>query len=304
MYPSAPWARSAGHLIRSRRGLAKSARTGVVSYDLIALSVVAVIGTLVVAEALWSADASAGLDGQSVQRAGIHWSAGAALALVVGAAVGYCLRGNQFLGRLAKGRLGSGAQEKPTALPMPLQTQLFTKRQSMLRILEGSLPSMGNHQVLVCHLMTDEVTTISPGLPLSELRERFANKGIRHTLVGDEQGRLLGVISDRDLAQRSGRTARDVMTTDVISVEPESEIAPAITQMLSRRISCLPVVKEGVLYGVLTATDLMLALQCSLRLLSQVSDLVHGETRSVTGEPSQGTVDVSQDEQPAHASTT
>ena len=61
------------------------------------------------------------------------------------------------------------------------------------------------------------------------------------------------------------------MTADPITVTPDSLINPAITQLVNRHISCLPVVEDGRLVGVLTTTDLMLTLQCTLQLLHRVA---------------------------------
>ena len=42
-----------------------------------------------------------------------------------------------------------------------------------------------------------------------------------------------------------------------------------ITMMFAQRISCLPVVEEGQLQGIITTSDLLMALQCVLRLIEQ-----------------------------------
>ena len=47
-------------------------------------------------------------------------------------------------------------------------------------------------------------------------------------------------------------------------------LIPAASAMLERNISCLPVVKDGRLCGVLTTTDLIMTLQCCLQTLHQV----------------------------------
>lgn len=47
-------------------------------------------------------------------------------------------------------------------------------------------------------------------------------------------------------------------------------IGPAIGIMIEKRISCLLVIDEQSVYGVLTTTDVMLRLQCVLQVLSRV----------------------------------
>lgn len=54
------------------------------------------------------------------------------------------------------------------------------------------------------------------------------------------------------------RVARDVMTVDVVSIQPDSSVRHAATTMLARRLSGLPVIDdEGRLVGILTEGDLM-----------------------------------------------
>ena len=89
-------------------------------------------------------------------------------------------------------------------------------------------------------------------------------------MVRDNQ-KLVGIISDRDLAKTNAKTAADLMTADPLSVEPDTLINPAITLLVQKRISCLPVVKNQHLMGVLTTTDLMMALQCTLQVLNKVA---------------------------------
>ena len=75
-------------------------------------------------------------------------------------------------------------------------------------------------------------------------------------------------------------------------------MSPAITLMLDRHISCLPVVKDGVLVGVLTSTDLMMALQCTLKILGQLAaELKHADTQasSSTAEPEASSVEQGED---------
>ena len=61
------------------------------------------------------------------------------------------------------------------------------------------------------------------------------------------------------------------MTTDVTTVSDDARIIPTITLMMEKGISCLPVLHNDQLCGLLTSTDLMMALQCSLQVLSKMA---------------------------------
>ena len=81
-------------------------------------------------------------------------------------------------------------------------------------------------------------------------------------------GRLAGVLSERDCARRvilkqlpAATTAvREIMTTEVHTVAPESKITECITLMHSKNIRHLPVMRGSELAGVLSVRDLMGAL--------------------------------------------
>ena len=126
--------------------------------------------------------------------------------------------------------------------------------------------------LLVRDSMTREIVTLAPdetvGTALALCRERR----IRHLPILSE-GRLVGIVSDRDL--RSATPAfgdqeraaalqkvlvEDVMASDVIFALPDDPIEQAANTMRERRIGCLPVVESGELVGILTVSDVMTAL--------------------------------------------
>jgi CBS domain-containing protein len=87
-------------------------------------------------------------------------------------------------------------------------------------------------------------------------------EGIRH-LVVTEGKRLVGVLSERDLggrhggAVRRGRLVRDLMTAQVAVVTPATTLRQAANLMRGRLIGCLPVVENGRVVGIATATDVL-----------------------------------------------
>lgn len=93
----------------------------------------------------------------------------------------------------------------------------------------------------------------------------MAKHSFRHFLVVDTSGRLVGVVSDRDILRVLARTSNwhdtsvsQFMSQDLITVTPEMKLSHAAGKMLSRRINCLPVVDESKnLCGILTSTDLL-----------------------------------------------
>ncbi|MBX7168056.1 MAG: CBS domain-containing protein [Pirellulales bacterium] len=159
------------------------------------------------------------------------------------------------------------------------QSLLFDKRQEVLRILAGDWQVLMDGRLLVGHLMSRRVMTVPPVTPAEEVRRTMQQNRLRHLMVRDRDGRLLGVISDRDLARPKAKDAEQLMTPNPIHVTPDTPIAPAITLLLNKHISSLPVIEGGMLVGVLTTTDLIMALQCTLQTLSRIA-------RQLTDQPS------------------
>ena len=87
---------------------------------------------------------------------------------------------------------------------------------------------------------------------------------IRHVPVEDEDGHLVGLISHRTLlrllarGQHDGRVAvKEIMKADPVTVTPATPTLEAIELMRARRVGCLPVVEDGALVGIVTATDFL-----------------------------------------------
>jgi CBS domain-containing protein len=124
--------------------------------------------------------------------------------------------------------------------------------------------------------MAQPVVTIHPGASVHEAVEVMKTRGLRHLPVV-EYGRLVGIVTDRDLRQmlfdprlqeRIGRdddilvtrTVREVMTWGVLTVGPQTGLRQAARLMHEQKMGALPVVEAGRLIGILTERDLLRAL--------------------------------------------
>jgi CBS domain-containing protein len=114
-------------------------------------------------------------------------------------------------------------------------------------------------------IMRERVVTIGPTELATSAWTRMRRRGIRHLVVTDD-GEVVGVLSERDLGGRSGgdlregRRVQDLMTPRVVSVEPETTLRRAADLMRTNLIGSLPVVDDGELTGIVTATDVFDAL--------------------------------------------
>lgn len=89
---------------------------------------------------------------------------------------------------------------------------------------------------------------------------------VRHVPVEDDEGRLIGIVSHRDLIEllatgKAGTSApvlvSDLMKTDLVTITPDTPTLDALALMRERDIGCLPVVKDERLVGLVTAHDFL-----------------------------------------------
>ena len=124
-----------------------------------------------------------------------------------------------------------------------------------------------NAPVHVADVMTKDALTMLPDQSFAELVGMMANRSFHHMLVVDEDERLHGVISDRDVLRALSRTpdwsrksVAEIMSPDSITTTPEYAISAAVSLMLEKRVNCLPVIgPDGRVAGILTSTDLLKA---------------------------------------------
>jgi CBS domain-containing protein len=192
-----------------------------------------------------------------------------------------------WLGRLRARPAAPAGQADPAPIPRELQAKFVAKRQTILAFLSADTQKLVNGHMAVQHVLSKTLLTRPPDADLGELRKLMKENTIRHLLVCSPKGEMLGIISDRDLHSRDGVHASDIMTANPITISPTTPVGTVITIMLTQRISCVPVVDQGRLCGIVTSSDLLMALQCVLRLIEQLAlplELHPGDSSGVTDE--------------------
>ncbi len=144
----------------------------------------------------------------------------------------------------------------------------FKKRQEIQRVLLRHFDDVLHSRIEARHVMSRKVRSVDPMTPVSDLKTLMETEGFHHLLVMRE-GKLFGIISDRDIYSRHGKRASNIMTADPQTVTPGTRLTQVITLTLHRRISCLPVVEDGRVKGILTTTDMLMSLQCLMQLLER-----------------------------------
>lgn len=139
-------------------------------------------------------------------------------------------------------------------------------------------------------VMTTGVVTVTPAMTVKDVANILLNHHISGVPVVDDGGAILGMVSEGDLMRRAeigterGRSSwwlwilgepanlakdytkshathvRDVMTTDVVSVAPDAELAEVAEILESRHIKRVPVVDKKKLVGIVSRANILRAL--------------------------------------------
>jgi len=117
--------------------------------------------------------------------------------------------------------------------------------------------------MLVKYRMTEEPATIGPDQRLCEAAHKMKAGGFRRLPVISE-GKLVGIVTDRDIRQHRGHLehtkVKQAMTEGpLIIATPEMTLEEVALIMLEQQIGGLPVLADGLLVGIITASDVMQA---------------------------------------------
>jgi CBS domain-containing protein len=138
-------------------------------------------------------------------------------------------------------------------------------------------------------VMTTNVITVDPDTSVQALATLLSERGISGVPVVDREGRVVGIVTEGDLLHRAetgterrrlrwldafaadqvaardyikshGRTVREIMTREVISVNDTTDLADIATLLETKRIRRVPVLRDGSLVGIVSRANLVRAL--------------------------------------------
>jgi CBS domain-containing protein len=119
----------------------------------------------------------------------------------------------------------------------------------------------------VSELMTPEPIVLDASASLVDAARAMKARDVGDVLVRRE-GRLCGIVTDRDLVVRglaeggsdlTSRTLADICTTELECLAPSAEVGEAIEMMESKAIRRLPIVEDGRPVGIVSLGDLAVA---------------------------------------------
>lgn len=113
--------------------------------------------------------------------------------------------------------------------------------------------------------LEQDLATCRPEDTIQAVATILTSKGVGALPVCDEQGKMVGIVSERDLvtafARKGGEVGvlrvRDIMTRKVISCSPENSLAQARELLQKYRFRHLPVMQKGDILGILSIRDLL-----------------------------------------------
>ncbi|AGB01543.1 CBS domain-containing protein [Methanoregula formicica] len=135
-------------------------------------------------------------------------------------------------------------------------------------------------------IMTPQPETLKSDARIRDAVDVITTRKIGGLPIVDKDGILLGIATERDVLSvlASGRSplhVEDVMSSALRVTAPDCPIATVTRDMIKHRFRRLPVVSDDVLYGIVTATDIMRYLGSR----DVFSKMVTGNVTEVTGLP-------------------
>jgi CBS domain-containing protein len=111
-------------------------------------------------------------------------------------------------------------------------------------------------------LMTESPTTCEPSTTVVEAAKVMANEDVGPVPVVQE-GRVVGLVTDRDLVIRvlaegrdpSSTTIGEIASSDLVTVQPDSDLQEALQLMAQNQVRRLPVVEGEQLVGIVAQAD-------------------------------------------------
>ncbi len=112
-------------------------------------------------------------------------------------------------------------------------------------------------------IMIKDLITLGPESTVGHVSDIFKSKNIHHIPVIDE-GRLVGMITTFDMWKKNLNPqdyneikVKEIMTTKLAVLEPDDKVGTAAELFLANRFHAIPVVKDGILVGLVTTFDVL-----------------------------------------------
>lgn len=111
----------------------------------------------------------------------------------------------------------------------------------------------------------NEVVSVRPADSIHKVTEVMKAHGIGSVLVKDQNGHMVGILTERDIVRGFAdepddtfdETAEDLMTTEVITASPDTELLELLQRMTDGRFRHIPVLEDGHIAGMISIGDVV-----------------------------------------------
>ncbi|MEM3550206.1 MAG: CBS domain-containing protein [Candidatus Bathyarchaeia archaeon] len=139
-------------------------------------------------------------------------------------------------------------------------------------------------KMLVRDVMSSPVVTVDENSKVNHVAELMDKHGLGCIIVTSKDGKPIGIITERDLVSRvlaanikpDSMKAKEVMTTPLITIEPDVTISEAARRMSRLNIRRLGVVYRGQLIGILSSKDILMVMPELIETMQEKA-LIEGE---------------------------
>jgi len=109
----------------------------------------------------------------------------------------------------------------------------------------------------IAEIMTPNVVTTTADQPVEHVARELRTTGFGALPVVDDAGMLIGIVSELDILSKRGRSAGEIMTSGVITVDDTMSADQVTALMGAHGIRRVPVVRDGRLIGIVSRSDLL-----------------------------------------------
>ena len=135
--------------------------------------------------------------------------------------------------------------------------------------------------MLVNEIMTEQVVTVAPEETVAVAARMLSRGNVGALPVCTADGRLRGMLTDRDIVLRSvasnedagQQLVREIMSRRLVTAAPEDPVGLAAQRMAKEQVRRLPVVSQGRLVGMVSLRDLIRAPQLRMEAAKTLADI-------------------------------
>ncbi|MEM0217293.1 MAG: CBS domain-containing protein [Candidatus Nezhaarchaeales archaeon] len=143
--------------------------------------------------------------------------------------------------------------------------------------------------IKVSDVMTSDVVTVKASEKARRAAVLMDVHGVGCVVVTDDHGRPIGIVTERDLVSRvmakglSGDevTCREIMSTPLITIEPETPLTTAMSRMARNKIRRLVVLNKGRLVGIVTERDVLRVAPALIEILASRREVEESYVKEV-----------------------